>query len=74
MEVLELPLMVDYFLNTSPAFLKDMGVEVRKLPSNKTLVKLGFEFIRKYKTRPGWINFEQEVNRYELKKENLLLL
>lgn len=31
---------------------------------NRTLVKLGFEFIRRYRTVPGAINFEQDVNLY----------
>ncbi len=37
---------------------------------NKTLKKVGFEFIKKYRTIPGSLNFEQEVNRWELTKEN----
>lgn len=36
---------------------------------NKTLEKVGFHFIKKYRTTPGTINFEQEVNRWELTKE-----
>ena len=36
---------------------------------NKTLEKIGFEFVKKYKTIPGSLNFEQEVNRWELTKE-----
>jgi RimJ/RimL family protein N-acetyltransferase len=36
---------------------------------NKTLKKIGFEFIKKYKTIPGSLNFEQEVNRWELTKK-----
>lgn len=35
---------------------------------NKTLEKTGFEFIKKYRTIPGSLNFEQEVNRWELTK------
>ena len=31
---------------------------------NKTLKKLGFEFIRQYETTPGWISFTQPVNRW----------
>ena len=31
---------------------------------NRTLLKLGFEFIKRYRTVPGTINFEQEVNLY----------
>ena len=37
---------------------------------NKTLEKVGFEFVKKYKTIPGSLNYEQEVNRWELTKEN----
>ena len=33
---------------------------------NKTLVKLGFKFLKQYETVPGWINSQQTVNRYEL--------
>jgi len=39
------------------------------LAPNKTLGKVGFEFIKKYTTIPGSLNFEQEVNRWELTKE-----
>ena len=31
-----------------------------------TLKKVGFEFIETHETTPGWINFEQSVNRFEL--------
>jgi RimJ/RimL family protein N-acetyltransferase len=31
---------------------------------NRVLVKAGFRFIARYRTTPGVINFEQEVNRY----------
>ena len=37
---------------------------------NKTLKKLGFNFIRAYETIPGIICFPQTVNRYELTKED----
>lgn len=36
---------------------------------NRTLEKLGFIFQRKYLTVPGFINFEQEVNRWEMSVE-----
>ncbi|MDY8135376.1 GNAT family protein [Aquimarina sp. 2201CG5-10] len=36
---------------------------------NHTLKKVGFDFIKKYKTTPGSLNFEQEVNRWELTKD-----
>ena len=31
---------------------------------NRILVKLGFKFVKRYRTVPGTINFEQEVNLY----------
>jgi [ribosomal protein S5]-alanine N-acetyltransferase len=34
---------------------------------NKLLIKQGFEFVKRYKTIPTPISFEQEVNRYELR-------
>ena len=37
---------------------------------NRTLEKIGFEFVKKYRTIPGTLNFEQEVNRWELTKDN----
>ena len=37
---------------------------------NKVLPKIGFRFIKKYETTPGWINFKQEVNSYILKKDD----
>ena len=36
---------------------------------NKTLEKLGFNFIKEYVTTPGFLNFEQPVLRWELSKE-----
>jgi len=33
---------------------------------NRVLVKAGFRFIRRYRTVPGPINFEQDVNQYVL--------
>ena len=35
---------------------------------NKTLQRVGFELEKKYKTIPGSLNFEQEVNRWKLTK------
>ena len=34
----------------------------------KTLINVGFEFVKRYTTIPGSINFEQEVNQYKLSK------
>lgn len=36
---------------------------------NRTLAKAGFEFVKKHRTVPGSLNFEQEVNRYKLSRE-----
>jgi RimJ/RimL family protein N-acetyltransferase len=36
---------------------------------NKTLTKLGFEFVRNYETTPGIISFPQSVNRWQLTEE-----
>jgi len=41
---------------------------------NKLIPKLGFDFIKKYHTTPGSINFPQEVNCYTLSKEKFQLL
>jgi [ribosomal protein S5]-alanine N-acetyltransferase len=35
-------------------------------PPNRVLEKLGFRFIERYRTIPGPVNFEQDVNRYEM--------
>jgi RimJ/RimL family protein N-acetyltransferase len=35
---------------------------------NRVLEKLGFVFIKRYRTTPGIIAYEQEVNRYELRR------
>jgi RimJ/RimL family protein N-acetyltransferase len=37
---------------------------------NRVLEKLGFTFIRRYRTIPGVIAYEQDVNRYELYRPN----
>ncbi|GAA4822964.1 GNAT family N-acetyltransferase [Algivirga pacifica] len=42
------------------------------LPPNKVLEKVGFNFIRKYTTTPNNFTFEQEVNRWELSKEQFI--
>jgi RimJ/RimL family protein N-acetyltransferase len=37
---------------------------------NNVLKKIGFKFIKEYRTTPGWLNFEQAVNRWELSYDN----
>lgn len=39
---------------------------------NRTLRKSGFRFVKAYRTTPGPINFEQEVNRYEIEASRLI--
>lgn len=39
---------------------------------NSTLKKLGFSFVHTYTTIPGFINFEQPVNRWELSRDTYL--
>lgn len=41
---------------------------------NKVVQRLGFDFIRTYDTTPGWINFHQSVNRYELSLQKAMEL
>ncbi|MEW6469990.1 MAG: GNAT family protein [Bacteroidota bacterium] len=41
---------------------------------NRVLEKAGFAFIKSYVTTPGWINFEQEVNRWELSRKRFEVL
>ena len=36
---------------------------------NRTLEKIGFEFDKRYVTVPGWLNFEQEVNRWRMTRD-----
>ncbi len=66
---------LEFLKLTIPYFLKNL--ELKKLicepysenvAPNKTLKKLGFKLVRTYETIPGWINFKQIVNRYELTK------
>ncbi|MGB0432596.1 MAG: GNAT family N-acetyltransferase [Bacteroidia bacterium] len=37
---------------------------------NKTLKKLGFNFVKKHKCIPGYLCFEQEANLYKLSKDD----
>jgi RimJ/RimL family protein N-acetyltransferase len=36
---------------------------------NRVLQKLGFTFVRRYRTTPGPVAFEQELHRYEVTRE-----
>jgi ribosomal-protein-alanine N-acetyltransferase len=41
---------------------------------NRSLRKLGFEFVKSYDTIPGWINSYQTVNRWVLSKDKFNML
>lgn len=36
---------------------------------NRTLKKLGFEFVEEYETTPTWVSFHQKTNKFKLSKE-----
>lgn len=68
---------VDFLRLTIPYYFKNIELQkvicepiANNIAPNRVLEKLGFNFIRTYETTPGWINFHQTVNRYELKKCN----
>ena len=44
------------------------------LAPNRVLEKLSFIFVRRYRTVPGVIAYEQDVNRYELRRPKQALL
>ncbi len=67
---------LDFLKRTIPFFFENF--ELKKLicepytlnpAPNRVLEKVGFKFIKEYETVPGWINFHQSVNRYEMTKE-----
>ena len=37
---------------------------------NKTMEKIGFEFVKEYTTTPGWLNFEQPVKLWRMSYDN----
>jgi len=39
--------------------------------ANKTLPKAGFSFVKKYKTTPGPINFQQDVCQFRIDKKDV---
>jgi RimJ/RimL family protein N-acetyltransferase len=44
------------------------------LAPNKTLEKIGFIFVKQYVTTPGWLNFEQPVNLWEMSRARYISL
>ena len=72
---------LDFLRLTIPYYFKNFKLKKlicepysKNVAPNRVLVKLGFELVRTYETKPGLINFHQIVNRYELKKEQLKTL
>lgn len=66
---------------TIPYFFKNIQIQTlycepyaHNPAPNKTLEKLGFEFVKQHRTVPGWICFEQEANLWKLEKEKFLKL
>ena len=64
---------LSFLRQTIPNYFKHLELKhlicepfAENVAPNRTLRKLGFEFIRSYETVPGLINFRQFVNRYEL--------
>ena len=68
---------LEFLRLTIPYYFKNLKLEKlicepssNNIAPNKVLKNLGFELVRTYDTTPGWINFHQTVNRYELTKNN----
>ncbi|MNH30184.1 hypothetical protein D3C79_904650 [compost metagenome] len=67
---------VELVKKSLPYFFKNLKLKTLycepyalNLAPNKTLSKVGFRFINEYITTPGFLNFEQPVNRWELTSE-----
>ncbi|HAD11208.1 MAG TPA: N-acetyltransferase [Saprospirales bacterium] len=67
---LSLPFFFDHYL------LKTLYCEpyARNPAPNKTLEKVGFQKVKEYVTIPGWLNFEQPVQLWQLTREQYLQL
>ena len=62
-----------------PIYFKKFDLQVLKcepyalnVPPNKTLPKLGFDFVKEYHTKPGLISFPQPVNHWQLSRAKFL--
>jgi len=67
---------LNFIKQTLPFFYKNFKLKTlicepfsENIPPNKVLKKAGFKFIKSYKTIPGFINFSQIVNRYQMTLE-----
>lgn len=65
---------------TIPFFFKNLQLQTLycqpyalNAAPNKTIENAGFEFVKQYRTIPGWLNFEQDVNLWKLSKEKFEL-
>ena len=72
---------LEFLKQTIPFYFKHFELKklickpyAENIAPNKTLKKIGFEMIRTYNTIPGWINFHQTVNQYELTKEQFHII
>lgn len=67
---------IEFVKKTLPYYFKNLKLQsvycepyaFNQAP-NLLLQHIGFDFIKKYVTTPGWLNFEQEVNLWELRFE-----
>jgi len=62
-----------------PNFFKNLQLHTlycepyaHNIAPNRTLEKLGFEFVKKYRTIPGSLSFEQEVNQWKISKKDIM--
>ena len=69
---------IEFLKMSIPYYFENFGLEKlvcepysENVAPNRVLPKLGFKLKRTYETTPGYINFRQTVNRYELTKERL---
>ncbi len=70
---------VDLVKKSLPFYFKNLQIEtlfcqpyaLNPAP-NKTLEKVGFEFVKEYVTIPGSINFEQKVNLWKMTRDRFL--
>ncbi len=69
----------EFLRNSASAFIRKFALKslycepyVENPAPNRALLKLGFRFIKRYRTVPGLINFDQEVNQYVIQQDILI--
>ena len=67
---------MEFFQRSVSVYFERFGLSVLRVEPcadnpgpNRVLERLGFMLVRRYRTTPGPIAFEQEVNRYEMDRE-----